>query len=59
MQYAPPKGEITMRSYAPVNKGHQGQIKKAVQMLLAAERPMIYTGGGVILSNAAPELNSS
>ena len=56
-KYAPPKGEITMRSYAPVNKGHQGQIKKAVQMLLAAERPMIYTGGGVILSNAAPELN--
>ncbi|MFD4839783.1 acetolactate synthase 3 catalytic subunit [Achromobacter sp. NPDC058515] len=56
-KYTPPKGEISMRSYAPVNKGHQGQIKKAVQMLLAAERPMIYTGGGVILSNAAPELN--
>jgi len=55
-KYTPPKGEITMRSYAPVTKGHQGQIKKAVQMLLAAERPMIYTGGGVILSDAAPEL---
>ena len=53
-KYAPPKGEITMRSYAPVNKGHQGQIKKAVQMLLAAERPMIYTGGGVILSTPRP-----
>ncbi len=38
-------------------QGPPGQIKKAVQMLLAAERPMIYTGGGVILSNAAPELN--
>ena len=39
-KYTPPKGEISMRSYAPVNKGHQGQIKKAVQMLLAAERPV-------------------
>lgn len=55
-KYSPPKGEISMRSYAPVNKGHQGQIKKAIQMLLAAERPMIYTGGGVILSNASDEL---
>jgi len=55
-KYAPPKGEITMRSYAPVNKGHQGQIKKAVQMLLHAERPMIYSGGGAVLSNAADAL---
>jgi acetolactate synthase-1/2/3 large subunit len=55
-KYTPPRGEISMRSYAPVTKGHQGQIKKAVQMLLAAERPMIYSGGGVILSDAAPEL---
>ena len=46
-----------MRSYAPVVKGHQGQIKKAVQMLLQAERPMIYTGGGVILSDASAELH--
>ncbi|RYF46938.1 MAG: acetolactate synthase 3 large subunit, partial [Comamonadaceae bacterium] len=55
-KYTPAKGEIHMRSYAPVNKGHQGQIKKAVQMLLSAERPMIYSGGGVILSNACDEL---
>ena len=55
-KYTPPKGEITMRSYTPVSKGHQGQIKKAVQMLLTAERPMIYSGGGVILSNASEEL---
>lgn len=48
---------VEMRSYNPVVKGHQGQIKKAVQLLLAAERPMIYTGGGVILADAAPELN--
>ena len=48
---------VPMRSYNPVVKGHQGQIRKAVQLLLQAERPMIYTGGGVILANAAPELN--
>jgi acetolactate synthase-1/2/3 large subunit len=48
---------VEMRSYNPVIKGHQGQIKKAMQLLLAAERPMIYAGGGVILADAAPELN--
>src|SRR5690606_38129 len=42
--------------YAPVTKGHLGQIKKAVQMLLTAERPMIYSGGGVILSDSSAEL---
>ncbi|HYD96079.1 MAG TPA: acetolactate synthase 3 catalytic subunit [Noviherbaspirillum sp.] len=54
--YEYPK-EIEMRSYRPVDKGHAGQIRKAVQLLLAAERPMIYTGGGVILANASQELN--
>ncbi len=49
---------VPMRSYSPVVKGHQGQIRKAVQLLLQAERPMIYSGGGVILANAAPELNA-
>jgi acetolactate synthase-1/2/3 large subunit len=49
--------ELEMRSYKPVEKGHSGQIRKAVQLLLTAERPMIYAGGGVILSDAAPELN--
>ena len=49
---------VEMRSYNPVVKGHTGQIKKAVQMLLSARRPMIYTGGGVILADAAPELNA-
>ena len=48
---------ISMRSYNPVVKGHSGQIRKAAQMILAAERPMIYTGGGVILANASSELN--
>ena len=47
---------VDMRSYKPVVKGHTGQIKKAVQMILAAKRPMIYSGGGVILANAAKEL---
>lgn len=55
-KYTAPRGDVKMRSYAPVVKGHQGQIKKAVQMLLSAERPMIYSGGGVVLSNASAEL---
>jgi len=50
--------EVRMRSYNPVVKGHQGQIRKAVQLLLGAKRPMIYTGGGVILSNAAEQLTT-
>ena len=49
--------QLAMRSYNPVLKGHQGQIKKTVQLLAAAERPMIYTGGGVILSDASELLN--
>ncbi|RZU03083.1 acetolactate synthase large subunit [Rivibacter subsaxonicus] len=47
---------VEMRSYNPVRKGHSGQIRKAVQLLLQARRPYIYTGGGVILGNASAEL---
>jgi acetolactate synthase I/II/III large subunit len=47
---------IEMRSYNPVRKGHGGQIRKAVSLLLSAKRPYIYTGGGVILGNASAEL---
>ncbi len=47
---------VEMRSYNPVKKGHGGQIRKAVQLLLSARRPYIYTGGGVILGNASAEL---
>ena len=47
---------VAMRSYNPVKKGHSGQIKKAVQLLLEAERPMVYAGGGVVLSNASQQL---
>ncbi len=49
---------ISMRSYNPVKKGHAGQIKKAVQLLQQAERPMIYTGGGIVLSNASEKLKA-
>jgi acetolactate synthase I/II/III large subunit len=47
---------LEMRSYNPVRKGHGGQIRKAVQLLLGAKRPYVYTGGGVILGNACAEL---
>ena len=47
---------VEMRSYNPVRKGHGGQIRKAVQLLMSARRPYIYTGGGVILGNASAEL---
>jgi len=48
--------KVAMRSYNPVTKGHAGQIKKAIQLLMEAKRPMIYSGGGVILGGAAQEL---
>ena len=47
---------IEMRSYNPVVKGHPGQIRRAVELMMAARRPMIYTGGGVILDNASEVL---
>jgi acetolactate synthase-1/2/3 large subunit len=46
----------TMRSYSPVEKGHLGQIKKAVELMEQAERPVIYTGGGVVLGEGSAEL---
>ncbi|MDU0810768.1 MAG: acetolactate synthase 3 catalytic subunit [Burkholderia sp.] len=48
---------VSIRSYNPVIKGHFGQIRKAVSMLLSAKRPYVYTGGGIILGNASRELN--
>ena len=53
--YKYPK-KIKMRSYCPATKGHPGQIKKAVDLILNAQRPMIYSGGGVVLGNASAEL---
>jgi acetolactate synthase-1/2/3 large subunit len=47
---------VSMRSYNPVHVGHAGQIKRAVKLMLGAKRPMLYTGGGVILGNASAAL---
>lgn len=48
--------QISLRSYQPVFKGHGGQIKKAVELLLAAKRPVVYAGGGAVISGAAEQL---
>jgi len=47
---------INIRSYNPLGKGDENQIKHAAELLLAAKRPMIYTGGGVVLSGASAQL---
>jgi acetolactate synthase-1/2/3 large subunit len=47
---------ISMRSYSPVTKGHPRQIRKAVDLMLTAKRPMVYSGGGVVLSGASKVL---
>ncbi len=47
---------VKMRSYNPVSKGHPRQIKKAIELMLSAKRPMLYTGGGVVLGNASKQL---
>ncbi|WP_374488561.1 acetolactate synthase 3 catalytic subunit [Zoogloea sp.] len=49
---------VSLRSYNPVVKGHHGQIKKALQLLLEAKRPMVYAGGGVVLGDAADKLTA-
>lgn len=48
--------DVKIRSYSPAARGHAGQIKKAIQLLLEAKRPVIYSGGGVIQGDAAQEL---
>ncbi|WP_434779452.1 biosynthetic-type acetolactate synthase large subunit [Neisseria sp. Ec49-e6-T10] len=48
--------DVHIRSYQPSSKGHTGQIKKALQLLNSAKRPMVYFGGGVVLGNASEEL---
>lgn len=53
--YKYPK-KITMRSYNPSVSGHKGQIKKAVELLLSAQKPVIYSGGGVVLGEASGQL---
>jgi len=54
-EYEYPKS-VDIRSYRPVVRGHPGQIKKALKLILGAKKPMIYTGGGVVLGNASEEL---
>ncbi len=53
--YKYPK-KVSIRSYNPAVSGHKGQIKKAVDLLLTAQKPIIYSGGGVILGEASKEL---
>lgn len=48
--------QVKIRSYQPTSRGHSGQIKRAVSLLLSAKRPVIYTGGGVVLGNASEQL---
>ena len=55
-KFSYPQEDVFIRSYQPVVQGHIGQIKKAVQMLASAKRPIIYFGGGVVLGNASEEM---
>lgn len=55
LDYEPP-GEVSLRGYKPNYQGHPTQIKNLAQMIMAAERPVIYAGGGVVASGAAREL---
>src|SRR5437016_2110893 len=48
--------EVHLRSYNPTYEGHPGQIKKAARAIVRAKRPVLYVGGGVIASDASPEL---
>lgn len=50
--------KIKMRSYNPTYQGHPVQIKRAVKSILKARKPLLYIGGGVIISNSAKELTS-
>ncbi len=49
---------VDLPSYQPTYRGHPGQVKKAVDLILSSKRPVIYAGGGVVLSNAAEELKA-
>ncbi|MBS0908828.1 acetolactate synthase 3 large subunit [Tatumella sp. JGM118] len=48
--------QVSLRSYNPTTQGHRGQIKRALQQLLAARKPVIYAGGGVITAGAEKAL---
>jgi acetolactate synthase-1/2/3 large subunit len=48
--------EIKIKSYQPTYHANPRQVKRALEMILAAKKPVLYTGGGIIMSNAAEEL---
>ncbi len=54
-EFSYPK-EVSMRSYSPITNGHHGQINNAIDILLTAKRPVVYSGGGVVLGDAAQSL---
>jgi acetolactate synthase-1/2/3 large subunit len=56
-EYVYPK-KVKLRSYTPPQRGHSGQIKKAVELLLAAKRPVVYSGGGVIIDGSSDKLRA-
>ncbi|MCY0964417.1 acetolactate synthase 3 large subunit [Parathalassolituus penaei] len=56
-EYAYPK-KVKLRSYTPPQRGHSGQIKKAVELLLKAKRPVIYSGGGVVIDGSSDKLRA-
>jgi acetolactate synthase-1/2/3 large subunit len=56
-EYVYPK-KVKLRSYTPPQRGHSGQIKKAVELLLSAKRPVIYSGGGVIIDGSSDKLRA-
>ncbi len=56
MEFSYPTGKVHIPSYQPTYKGHPGQVKKAISLILRSKRPLVYAGGGVLLSGAAAEL---
>ncbi len=48
--------KVHLRSYRPTVRGHSGQVRKALQLIASAERPLFYTGGGIVLANASEDL---
>ncbi|MBE0482653.1 MAG: acetolactate synthase 3 large subunit [Bacterioplanes sp.] len=56
-EYNYPK-KVKLRSYSPPQRGHSGQIKKAVELILKAKRPVIYSGGGVIIDGSSDKLRA-
>ena len=56
IEWSEPTGKVNLPGYKPNTEGHPLQVRTAVDLLLAAERPVIYAGGGIIAAGASPEL---